>query len=141
MKKYLFNFLFALLYTIPLCSCSNHSRLTGSEKAEDSIVEKDTNQTEEQNEDATENSNNDDNEEANDDDENRTVDYYNPNTGTSSTYYLDVEMDDGGVEQINFDNGGYIDQNHITDQETNDDGSITVTTDEGAEYTVEPEGE
>ncbi|WP_139921398.1 hypothetical protein [Hymenobacter sp. DG01] len=66
------------------------------------------------------------------------VEYYNPNTGTQSTYTLDVEHDSNGdVERINFDNGGWIDDSHIVDQTHNGDGTITVTTDRGAEYTVD----
>ena len=66
------------------------------------------------------------------------VHYYNPSTGTNSDYTLDVEHNGAGdVERINFDHGGYIDESHITDQEHNGDGTITVSTDSGAEYTVE----
>ena len=66
------------------------------------------------------------------------VHYYNPNTGTQSDYTLDVEHDgNGDVERINFDHGGYIDESHIADQEHNGDGTITVTTDKGYEYTVD----
>ena len=66
------------------------------------------------------------------------VHYYNPNTGTQSDYTLDVEHDGSGdVERINFDHGGYIDESHIADQEHNGDGTITVATDKGYEYTVD----
>jgi len=66
------------------------------------------------------------------------VEYYNPSTGTQSTYSLDVEYDgNGDVEQINFSHGGYIDESHIASQEHNGDGTITVETDNGAEFTVD----
>lgn len=66
------------------------------------------------------------------------VEYYNPGIGTSSSYSLDVEYDGSGdVEQINFSNGGWLDGSHIVDQEHNGDGTITVTTDRGYEYTVD----
>jgi hypothetical protein len=70
------------------------------------------------------------------------VDYYNPSTGTTASYDLDVEYDsDGEVEQINFPSGGYIGSHHITDQEHNGDGTITITTDKGQEFTVDEEEE
>jgi len=66
------------------------------------------------------------------------VHYSNPNTGTQSDYDLDVDYDGSGeVERINFNNGGWIDDTHITDQTHNGDGTITVTTDKGYEYTVD----
>jgi hypothetical protein len=36
------------------------------------------------------------------------VEYYNPSTGYSASYTLDVEVEDGVVERIDFPNGGYI---------------------------------
>jgi hypothetical protein len=64
------------------------------------------------------------------------VGYYNPNTGYSSDYTLDVDRDsDGEVERINFPNGGYEDD--IVDQEDNGDGKVTVTDEDGREFTVE----
>ena len=75
---------------------------------------------------------------SNDDGGSGNVHYYNPNTGTNSDYTLDVEHDgNGDVERINFDSGGYIDESHIAYQEHNGDGTITVTTDKGYEYTVD----
>jgi hypothetical protein len=66
------------------------------------------------------------------------VHYSNSNTGTESDYDLDVDYDGSGdVERINFNNGGWIDDSHITDQTHNGDGTITVTTDKGYEYTVD----
>ena len=66
------------------------------------------------------------------------VHYSNPNTGTQSDYTLDVEYDgNGDVERINFSNGGWLDDSHITDQTHNGDGTITITTDKGYEYTVD----
>ena len=68
------------------------------------------------------------------------VEYYNANTGTSASYDPDVEYDsDGDAERINFPSGGYIGQHHITDQTHNGDGTITVTTDTGQEFTVDEE--
>ena len=36
------------------------------------------------------------------------VDYYNPSTGYSASYTLDVDIEDGVVERIDFPSGGYI---------------------------------
>jgi hypothetical protein len=70
------------------------------------------------------------------------VEYYNRSTGTTANYDLDVEYDgNGDVEQINFPSGGYISSYHITDQTHNGDGTITVTTDKGQEFTVDEEEE
>ena len=66
------------------------------------------------------------------------VGYYNPNTGYEANYDLEVDHNpDGTVDRINFDNGGYIGSHHITDQEDNGDGTVTVHTDRGQEFTVE----
>lgn len=74
------------------------------------------------------------------DDQSGKVEYYNPNTGKTAEYDLEVEYDGGGdVERIDFPSGGYIAQHHITDQTHNGDGTITVTTDRGQEYTVDEE--
>ena len=68
------------------------------------------------------------------------VHYYNPRTGTNAEYDLDVDYDGSGdVEQITFPKGGYISEHHITDQTHNGDGTITVTTDRGQEFTVDEE--
>lgn len=67
------------------------------------------------------------------------VDYYNPNTGTSNSYYLDVEVEDGQVVCINFPNGGYLDDSHIDVTEVDDDGSCTIYDDEGREYYIQIE--
>jgi hypothetical protein len=70
------------------------------------------------------------------------VGYYNPKTGYKSDYDLDVDHNsDGTVDRINFDNGGYIGSHHITHQEDNGDGTVTVHTDKGQQFTVDKEGE
>jgi hypothetical protein len=82
---------------------------------------------------------NDDNEEEHknqDGTRSATVDYYNPTTGTSSTYTLDVEVEDGQVKQINFPNGGYLDDDHITPADIDDDGNAHVEGEDGKTYDV-----
>ena len=69
-----------------------------------------------------------------------TVHYENPNTSTTANYDLEVEYDGSGdVERIIFPSGGYIGQHHITDQTHNGDGTITITTDKGQEFTINEE--
>ncbi|TGE06108.1 hypothetical protein EU556_14670 [Hymenobacter fodinae] len=77
---------------------------------------------------------NDSDDEESDDDESGSgnVHYYSPNRGTVSDYTLDVKHDaNDNVERINFENGGWIDHSHITDQTHNGDGTITLETDTG----------
>jgi hypothetical protein len=74
--------------------------------------------------------------------EKETVGYHNPNTGYETEYNLDVDHNpDGTVDQINFSNGGYIGSHHITGQDDNGDGTVTVYTDRGQEFTVDKEEE
>lgn len=67
------------------------------------------------------------------------VDYYNPNTGYSADYILDVEWVGDQVERINFSNGGWEDD--FADQVDNGDGTVTVTDEEGREFTVEKDAD
>jgi hypothetical protein len=65
---------------------------------------------------------------------NEEVSYYNPNTGTSSTYSLDVDRDDhGDIQRVNFENGGWLEIDGMLSE--NYDGSETYTSESGAEYT------
>ncbi|MGF7040076.1 hypothetical protein [Mucilaginibacter lappiensis] len=65
-----------------------------------------------------------------------TVDYTNPNTGYSATYTLSVEVSDGQVVQINFPNDGYLDEDHITAADIDEDGNANVEGEEGKTYDV-----
>jgi hypothetical protein len=66
-----------------------------------------------------------------------TVDYYNPETGYSQTYTLDVEVEDCEVIQIDFSNGGWLDSDHITPAELDEDGSCTVDGENGKTYEIQ----
>jgi hypothetical protein len=66
-----------------------------------------------------------------------TVDYYNPKTGYSQTYTLDVEVEDCEVVQINFNNGGWLDSDHITPSELDEDGTCTVYGKDGKTYEIQ----
>lgn len=65
------------------------------------------------------------------------VDYYNDETGFSNTYTLDVEVENCEVIQINFPNGGWLDSDHISPAELDDDGQCTIYGEEGKVYDVE----
>ena len=66
-----------------------------------------------------------------------TVDYYNPNTGKSSTYTLFVEVVDNIVTVIHFNNGGWLDETHIISGGELDENGITeIESDKGYFYTV-----
>jgi len=64
------------------------------------------------------------------------VDYYNEETGYSQTYRLDVNVSDCEVIQINFPNGGWLDSDHITPAELDEDGRCTVYG-EGKTYEIQ----
>ena len=63
------------------------------------------------------------------------VEYYNPNTGTRSTYELDVEVEDGYLVQIDWPNGGWLDETHFISEDISS-GECSFTSDRGYKYTV-----
>lgn len=63
------------------------------------------------------------------------VDYYNPSTGTNSSYDLDVEVEDGELTVIYWPNGGWMDNSHFTPEDISD-GECEFTSDKGYHYTV-----
>ncbi|PGH41011.1 MAG: hypothetical protein CRN43_00935 [Candidatus Nephrothrix sp. EaCA] len=65
-----------------------------------------------------------------------TVEYYNPNTGYSGTYSLDVEVQDCQVVQINFPNGGYLDEDDISYSDIDEDGNASVDGEDGKTYEI-----
>jgi hypothetical protein len=68
------------------------------------------------------------------------VTYSNPNTGTENTYKLEVEVYNNEVIQINWNNGGWLDEDHFTAEQLDSDGSCSFTSDKGYDYTVEITG-
>lgn len=66
-----------------------------------------------------------------------TVDYKNSETGYSATYNLDVEVQDCQVVQINFPNDGYLDDDHISSADIDEDGSANVTGEDGKTYEIQ----
>lgn len=66
-----------------------------------------------------------------------TVDYYNPETGYSATYTLDVDVRDCQIVQINFPNDGYLDDDHISYADIDDDGNASVNGEDGKTYQIQ----
>lgn len=63
------------------------------------------------------------------------IEYYNPNTGTSSTYTLPVEVEYGKLVKINWTNGGWLDDSHFIEPDISD-GDAEFTSDAGYQYKV-----
>ena len=66
-----------------------------------------------------------------------TVDYYNPETGYSATYTLDVEVEDNQVTIIYFPNDGYLDDDHIWPDELDKDGFVSIEGEKDKTYDVQ----
>lgn len=64
------------------------------------------------------------------------VDYYNSETGYSATYNLEVEVQDCQIVQINFPNDGYLDEDHITFADIDENGEATVFGEDGKTYKI-----
>src|SRR5450631_688368 len=60
-----------------------------------------------------------------------TVEYYNPNTGTQSSYTLTVSVENNRVTELNWPNGGKLDQHHFDAADIDDDGKADFTSDKG----------
>ena len=65
------------------------------------------------------------------------VDYNNPETGYSATYTLDVEVQDCQVIQIDFPRGGYLDEDHISPADLDEDGHASVDGEDGKTYEIQ----
>lgn len=64
------------------------------------------------------------------------IEYYNPRTGTRSTYTLEVEIEDNELTKIYWPNGGWLDDSHFYPPHI-EDGHAEFTSDRGVEYSVE----
>lgn len=65
-----------------------------------------------------------------------TVDYSNSETGYSATYTLDVDVEECRVVQINFPNDGYLDEDHISSSDIDENGNATVDGENGKTYEI-----
>jgi hypothetical protein len=66
-----------------------------------------------------------------------TVEYNNPETGYSATYTLDVDVEDCQVVQINFPNDGYLDLDHISAADIDENGNASVDGENGKTYEIQ----
>lgn len=64
------------------------------------------------------------------------VDYNNSETDYSATYTLNVEVKDCKVVQINFPNDGYLDGDHISYADIDEDGNANVDGENGKTYKI-----
>jgi hypothetical protein len=64
------------------------------------------------------------------------VDYYNPDTDYSATYHLEVEVENCEVTVIHFPNGGWLDDSHISPDELDSDGTVTLEDEKGRTFEV-----
>ena len=64
------------------------------------------------------------------------VEVYNPDTGHEATYTLNVEVEDGELTKIYWNNGGWLDDSHFSPVDISD-GSASFEDDRGREYKVE----
>lgn len=63
------------------------------------------------------------------------VEYYNPNTGTQSTYRLNIYVEDDELIEIYWPSGGWLDQDHFWSTDISD-GTCSFTSDQGYDYSV-----
>lgn len=134
--------IFCLLVCVSLFSCNSNTGVT-EEKKEVPMPKSEEKNTYSPRTNSEYNENTDDeNEEEKstefeDDTYSADVEYYNPETGTRSSYTLDVEVEDNTVKVIRFSNGGWIDETHISSGgELDEDGTTMITTDQGHEFTI-----
>jgi len=65
------------------------------------------------------------------------VNYYNPETGYTQAYTLYVDVIYCEVIQINFPEGGWLDSDHITATELEEDGTCIIYGEGGKIYQIE----
>jgi hypothetical protein len=65
------------------------------------------------------------------------IEYYNPRTGTNSIYTLTVELEDGRLVNINWPNGGWLDESHYSGVEISDSGEAYFESDRGYQFTLQ----
>jgi len=55
----------------------------------------------------------------------------------SATYTLDVEVEDCQVVQINFPNDGYLDEDHISYADIDENGNASIEGEDGKSYEIQ----
>jgi hypothetical protein len=67
------------------------------------------------------------------------VDYYNPNTGTTNSYTLNVEVEYNEVIEIKF-STGWLDDSEFSSEELDEDGYCEITLYDGREFEIQITG-
>ena len=137
MHKNSFRILVFLFSTLTLLSCSNNS--TNEAKAENITRHSNSLKSNSTSEDNEENSKeNSDHNDCNfkDDTYSATIDYNNSETNYSNTYTLEVEVEDCQIVKIYFPKGGWLDEDHISAAEIDNDGNATVEGEDGKTYDI-----
>ncbi len=65
------------------------------------------------------------------------VKYYNPNTGKQSSYRLTVGVENNEVVELDWPNGGTLDQDHFSAAELDDEGHTSLTSGSGYDYEIQ----
>lgn len=68
------------------------------------------------------------------------IDYYNPDTGTRSTYTLNVEVEDNELTVIQWPNGGWLDSTHFSPEELSSEGDCSFSSYDGNQYDIQITG-
>ena len=65
------------------------------------------------------------------------VQYHNPNTGTQSSYTLTVKVESNELVEIDWPNGGQLNENNFSNAELDEDGHSSFISDKGYDYEVQ----
>ena len=128
----------SIMIVVLLAACGNSNHTSSNSDSQDSYQTNDNIENDDCNNGSEYDNNGDETDSSIEDGTySATVDYYNPDTGYSNTYTLDVEVEDNLVVQIDFPNDGYLDDTHIEPQELNKDGHCSIEDDEGRTFDIQ----
>ena len=133
----------SILVILLICSCSDnkHENSTNSEYKEETLDLDENNFTLDENEEEVDIKEIDYHTDEGPKFENGTypafVDYYNPQTGYSASYYLDVEVEYNQITIIYFPNDGYLDDDHIWPDELDENGYAFIYGEDDKSYEVQ----
>ena len=128
-----------IFFFISICICSSYKQKTENKSKNNSSIDSysSSGSSEDQNEYNEENIADDSGCGFEDGTYSATVDYNNPETGYSATYTLEVEVQDCQVVQINFPNDGYLDEDHISYANIDNNGNASVDGEDGKTYEIQ----
>lgn len=69
------------------------------------------------------------------------VQYHNPNTGTQSSYTLTVKVENNEIVEINWPNGGSLDEDNFSNVAIDENGHSSFTSNKGYKYEVQITGQ